>query len=91
MDVIMVIAVGVGGGIFGLIAGYVIRYAQTAGKKGSVELEVKQMLLSGKEEAQKIIQESEKKAEADLVADVTEQEEGTGYQIMGIPQPPKDK
>lgn len=59
----MVIAVGVGGGIFGLIAGYVIRYAQTAGKKGSVELEVKQMLLSGKEEAQKIIQESEKKAE----------------------------
>ncbi|MEK7118636.1 MAG: Rnase Y domain-containing protein, partial [Patescibacteria group bacterium] len=63
MDVIMVIAVGVGGGIFGLITGYVIRYAQTAGKKGSVELEVKQMLLSGKEEAQKIIQESEKKAE----------------------------
>ncbi|OGZ06546.1 MAG: ribonuclease Y [Candidatus Lloydbacteria bacterium RIFCSPLOWO2_01_FULL_50_20] len=63
MDVIMVIAVGVGGGIFGLIAGYVIRYAQTAGKRGSVELEVKQILLSGKEEAQKIIQESEKKAE----------------------------
>jgi len=59
----MVIAVGVGGGIFGLIAGYVIRYAQTAGKRGSVELEVKQILLSGKEEAQKIIQESEKKAE----------------------------
>jgi len=59
----MVIAVGVGGGVFGLIAGYVIRYAQTAGKKGSVELEVKQLLLSGKEQAQKIIQESEKKAE----------------------------
>ena len=59
----MVIAIGVGSGIFGLIAGYTIRWALTAGKKGSVELEVKQMLLSGKEEAQKIIQESEKKVE----------------------------
>ncbi len=59
----MVIAVGIGGGIFGLIAGYVIRYAQTAGKKGSIELEVKQMLLSAKEDARKIVQEGEKKAE----------------------------
>ena len=62
MDVIMVIAIGVGSGIFGLIAGYVIRWALTAGKKGSVEIEVKQMLLAGKEETQKIIQEAEKKA-----------------------------
>jgi len=58
----MVIAIGVGSGIFGLIAGYVIRWALTAGKKGSVELEVKQILLAGKEEAQKIIQEGEKRA-----------------------------
>lgn len=62
MDVIMVIAIGVGSGIFGLIAGYVIRWALTAGKKGSVELEVKQLLLAGKEEAQKVIQDAEKKA-----------------------------
>ena len=59
----MVIAIGVGSGIFGLIAGYVIRWALTMGKKGSIEIEVKQMMLSAKEEAQKIIQESEKKAE----------------------------
>lgn len=58
----MVIAIGAGSGIFGLIAGYVIRWALTAGKKGSVELEVKQILLSGKEEAQKIVQEGEKRA-----------------------------
>ena len=62
MDVIMVIAVGVGSGIFGLIAGYVIRWALTAGKRGSVELEVKQLLLGGKEDAQRIIQDAEKKA-----------------------------
>ncbi len=63
MDVTMVIAIGVGSGIFGLIAGYVIRWALTVGKKGSIEIEVKQLLLSAKEDAQKIIQESEKKAE----------------------------
>ncbi len=63
MDFTMVIAIGVGSGIFGLIAGYVIRWALTVGKKGSIEIEVKQMLLSAKEDAQKIIQESEKKAE----------------------------
>jgi len=63
MDFITVIAIGAGSGIFGLIAGYVIRWALTAGKKGSVELEVKQMLLSAKEEAQRIAQEAEKKAE----------------------------
>ena len=34
--------------------------------------------------------EAEKKAEDDLMVDVTEQEEGTGYEIMGIPLP-KDK
>lgn len=63
MDITMVIAIGAGSGVFGLIAGYVIRWAMTAGKRGSIELEVKQMLLSAKEEAQKIIQEGEKKAE----------------------------
>ena len=63
MEFTMVIAIGVGSGIFGLIAGYVIRWALTLGKKGSIEIEVKQMMLSAKEDAQKIIQESEKKAE----------------------------
>jgi ribonuclease Y len=63
MDFSTVIAIGAGSGIFGLIAGYTIRWALTLGKKGSVELEVKQLLLSAKEDAQKIIQESEKKAE----------------------------
>ena len=62
----MVIAIGVGSGIFGLIAGYVIRWALTVGKKGSIELEVKQMLLSAKEEAQKIVQESERKSEKNV-------------------------
>lgn len=75
----MVIAIGVGSGIFGLIAGYVIRWALTVGKVGSVEIEVKQMLLSAKEEAQKIVQEGEKKAEKkaeELRAQEKEKEHG---------------
>ena len=75
----MVIAIGVGSGIFGLIAGYVIRWALTMGKVGSVEIEVKQMLLSAKEEAQKIIQEGEKKSEKkveELRAQEKEKERG---------------
>ncbi len=63
MDFTTVIAIGVGSGIFGLIAGYVIRWALTVGKKGSIEIEVKQMMLSAKEDAQKIIKEAEKKTE----------------------------
>jgi ribonucrease Y len=63
MDFTTVVAIGVGSGVFGFIAGYAIRFALSAGKKGSVEIEVKQMLLSAKEEAQRIVQESEKKAE----------------------------
>lgn len=66
MDFTTVIAIGVGSGIFGLIAGYVIRWALTLGKKGSIEIEVKQMLLTAKEEAQKITQETERRAERQL-------------------------
>lgn len=63
MDFTTVIAIGAGSGIFGLIAGYTIRWALTVGKKGSIELEVKKMLLEAKEDAQKIVQESERRAE----------------------------
>ncbi|KKW36079.1 MAG: Ribonuclease Y, partial [Candidatus Giovannonibacteria bacterium GW2011_GWA2_53_7] len=58
-----VVAIGVSSGIFGIILGYVVRWALTAGKKGSIELEMKQILLSGKEEAQKITEEAERRAE----------------------------
>lgn len=58
----VLVVVGVLSGVFGVIVGYVIRWALTVGKKGSVELEIKQMLLSAKEEGQKIIEEADKKA-----------------------------
>lgn len=47
--------------IFGAVVGYYLRLIISLGKKGSLELEVKQMLLNAKEEAKKITSEAEGK------------------------------
>jgi ribonuclease Y len=62
MNLISVIAIGASSGILGIGLGYVLRWAMTEGKRGSIELEMKQLLLSAKEESQKITDEAEKKA-----------------------------
>ncbi len=48
----------------GAVFGYFLRWIVSLGKKGSIELEVKQMLLDAKEDAKKITDEAEKKGEA---------------------------
>ena len=48
-------------GVLGIALGYYLRYLITLGKKGSMELEVKEMLLAAKEEAKKITADAEKK------------------------------
>jgi len=63
MEFITGIIIGCISGAFGIALGYVIRLAMTAGKKGSVDLEVKQILLDAKAEAQKITEAADKKAE----------------------------
>jgi len=50
-------------GLVGIGFGYFLRFIISLGKRGSMELEIKQMTLSAKEEAQKIIEEADKKAE----------------------------
>lgn len=47
--------------ILGAVVGYYLRLIISLGKKGSLELEVKQMLLNAKEEAKKITSEAEGK------------------------------
>jgi ribonuclease Y len=47
----------------GITAGYYLRYIVAAGKKGSMELEIKQMMLEAKEKAKKIEEAAEKKIE----------------------------
>src|SRR3954463_4108373 len=49
-------------GVAGIAVGYWLRYLITLGKKGSMELEVKEMLLAAKEDAKRITAEAEKKA-----------------------------
>ena len=49
----------------GVGLGYYLRYIVAAGKKGSMELEIKKMMLEAKEKAKKIEEEAEKKADAE--------------------------
>src|SRR3989344_2315536 len=49
--------------LVGAALGYLLRWFVAMSKKGSVELEVKQVLLYAKEEAQKIIEEADRRAE----------------------------
>jgi len=49
--------------LVGAALGYLLRWFIAMSKRGSVEIEVKQVLLSAKEEAQKIIEEADRRAE----------------------------
>lgn len=59
--VISIAALLVGAGV-----GYYLRLVISLGKKGSMELEIKQIMLAAKEDAQKIVDEGKKKAEEHL-------------------------
>jgi ribonucrease Y len=49
-------------GISGVAFGYFLRWIISLGKKGSMELEIKQMMLTAQEKAQKITEEAEARA-----------------------------
>lgn len=49
--------------IVGLGVGYYLRLITSLGKKGSIEVEIKEMLVTAKEEANKILDDAKKKAE----------------------------
>ncbi len=63
MSIKLIIALLGLGGLLGVVIGYFLRFLITLGKKGSMELEVKQMELKAKEEADKIVEGAKKKAE----------------------------
>jgi ribonucrease Y len=60
--IISIAALVIGAGV-----GYYLRLVISLGKKGSMELEIKQIMLGAKEEAQKVIDEGKKKAEEKLI------------------------
>lgn len=66
-------------GLVGIAIGYFLRWLVSLGQKGSVELEIKQMLLDAREEAKNILNVAEKKAESleeELRESISKKEEG---------------
>ncbi|MBL7045461.1 MAG: ribonuclease Y [Parcubacteria group bacterium] len=49
-------------GLIGIVVGYFLRWLVALGKRGSMELEIKQKMLEAREEAKQITQEAEAKA-----------------------------
>lgn len=56
--IVGIIALALGTGV-----GYYLRMIKSLGQKGSIELEIKEMLVSAKEEANRIVDEAKKKAD----------------------------
>jgi len=58
ITIVFIVVAAIAGGAFG----YFLRWIISLGKKGSMELKIKQMMLEAKDEAQRIVDEAEKKA-----------------------------
>src|SRR5688572_5035175 len=64
---IIIILVGVGVLLLGVIVGYYLRLLVALGKRRSIEIDIKQMMVGAKEEAQRITEEAKKKYEQLLI------------------------
>src|SRR3990167_3926212 len=63
---ILIILSGVGVLLLGVGIGYYLRLIIALGKRRSIEIDIKQMMVGAKEEAQKIVDEAKKKSEEQL-------------------------
>ena len=63
---IIIILIGVGVLLLGIGIGYYLRLLVALGKRRSIEIDIKQMIIGAKEEAQKITDEAKKKSEEQL-------------------------
>lgn len=60
---IVIILIGVGVLLLGVIIGYYLRLLVALGKRRSIELDIKQMMVGAKEEAQRILDDAKKKSD----------------------------
>ena len=58
--------VSTGAALIGALLGYYLRILVSKGQRGSMELEIKQMMVDAKEEAQRILDEAKNKAETKI-------------------------
>lgn len=73
MSSLMIILLAIGILLLGMIVGYCLRVIVALGKRKSIEIDIKQMVVGAKEEAQKITDEASNKAEKRL-AELKEEE-----------------
>ena len=64
----------------GMLVGYYLRVIVALGKRRSIEIDIKQMMVGAKEEAQRITDEAKKKSEAEL-ASLKEEEKKKGEEL----------
>lgn len=70
---LMIILIGVGVLLLGVLIGYYLRVIIALGKRRSIEIDIKQMMVGAKEESQRIIDEAKNKSEKTL-AELKEEE-----------------
>src|SRR3989344_2480149 len=73
MSLTIIIAIGVVALLLGVVVGYYLRLFIALGKRRSIEIDIKQMMLGAKEEAQRITEEAKKKSE-EVLATLKEEE-----------------
>ncbi len=61
MTTLIVLVIALAAGITGIAIGWFLRFIIALGQKGSMELEIKEMMLAAREEAENITSEAEKK------------------------------
>ncbi len=66
MQLLIVLLIAAASALAGIAVGWFLRFIIALGKRGSMELEIKEMMLSAREKAEKITKEAERKAEAIL-------------------------
>ncbi len=62
MPLLIVLLIAAAAGLAGIAVGWFLRFIIALGKRGSMELEIKEMMLLAREEAESITSEAEKKA-----------------------------
>jgi ribonucrease Y len=70
--IVITVVVAVSAGLVGIGIGYLLRFIIALGQKGSMELEIKEMMLEAREEAERIAQEANEQA-VDMVRDAQEE------------------
>jgi len=64
MQLIIVLLIALAAGLAGIAIGWFLRFIIALGKRGSMELEIKEMMLSAREDAEKILNEAADEASA---------------------------